>query len=736
MEIKENITRLLLYELIERIVRFYQHLDKVQEQFFSIPDESGHKVLLINSYKECLNKLFEIGVETEKNSTLNQSAKLSIIIECILKIRSLHINYLGHLPRPSEPNELKRFNRIINKQIDKFNRAIKTLNISGKKKLLGKNISIYMSENFGEETFNGDPLSEFKKKEINNALITDKKLSVSKIDITDTRNNTYHIIIPRIDTYNPCKWPTLLHELGHHLMRKEFFNKSHIDDYFKASLKLNDRRFVKECEKYINVNNWLTECWCDLFAAATMGPAFWFSQFSSFVFNGSFKLMPDDKGKYSYPFPEFRLKLIKRLLRHRLKNTLGNSCRKSMLQSEILINYLDSNFEEDKWRRLFVLFEKFFLLFFFTKDQTKIFLGSDQFNDQIEPLLKYTKEIDNKSINNLVKDLNNKLPICTKRINEHEIFEHSNSVQEILLGAWIYRNTKLKATVYNYLRNANRDNFPIILKDKILKAFTDFDNNILRSIQVTEWVNLFSENLDNPSRLKFLEEIKESIKKKSVSEVNGKSRYSNQLVDYEIYKVIEGKELRIIPLIDPKQIGTTSLDIRLGTSFQFYYPNQIGILDYTDLESINNTEVSTKTIDLDFLESVTISPKQFILGHSMEYLSLPNYLSAELDGRSSFARSGLQIHMTAGFIEPGFAGVLTFEFFNAGPNPIRLFPGMRIGQLRFIPVEEPAIPYSKKRDAKYKGLLSHNKGLQSRDDEVSILLKAIDTKNNRKISNK
>jgi dCTP deaminase len=738
MEIKDNLSKSLLFELIERIVRFYQHLDKVQDQFFTEQDKFGYKASLISSYKECLNKIFEIGIGTERNTTLSQSQKLEAINECIKKIKHLHITYLGHLPRPSEPNELKRFNRIINKQIDKFNNAIITSNIRGKKKFLKKDISIYMSESFGEETFNGDPLSEFKKTDINYDLLKGEYLDIKKLDIDESKNNSYHIIIPRIDTFNACKWPTLLHELGHHLWRKEFFNNTSIDSHFKSSLDNNERLYIKGREKIINLNNWLTECWCDLFAAATMGPAFWFSQFSSFIFNGSYSLIIDKTGKYSYPFPEFRLKLIKRILSHRLKNSLATGCVESMVESEMLISTLDLNFEDLNWIKLFILFEKYFLQYFFTKDSTKIFLGGDQFNDQIEPLLKYTKEIDTEIIDELVNDLSNNLPISTKRLDKKEIFEHPNSVQEILLAAWIFRNTKLRSIVFKSLENVSHDNLHKILNDEILKAFTKFDNSILKSVQVTEWVALFSENIDLPSRMKFVNDLRVFMRKKEEELIDNKNVVNpttlttiNQLVDFEIFKIIEKKELRIIPLIDPKQIGTTSIDIRLGTSFQFYFPNQLGILDYIDQNSIDNTEVSTKTIDLDFLDSVTISPKQFILGHSMEYLSLPDTLSAELDGRSSFARSGLQIHMTAGFVEPGFAGVLTFEFFNAGPNSIRLFPGMRIGQLRFIPVNEPAIPYSKKRDAKYKGLLSHNRGLQSKDDEVNIILKAIESKKSK-----
>jgi len=127
---------------------------------------------------------------------------------------------------------------------------------------------------------------------------------------------------------------------------------------------------------------------------------------------------------------------------------------------------------------------------------------------------------------------------------------------------------------------------------------------------------------------------------------------------------------------------------------------------------------NSKMIDLDFLESITISPGQFILGHSMEYLKLPPKIAGQVEGRSSFARLGLQIHMTASFIDPGFEGVLTFEIYNAGPNPIKLYPGLRIAQLRFFNGNSPVIPYNRNLDAKYSGLLTHNDSKQFNDYEM------------------
>jgi dCTP deaminase len=111
-----------------------------------------------------------------------------------------------------------------------------------------------------------------------------------------------------------------------------------------------------------------------------------------------------------------------------------------------------------------------------------------------------------------------------------------------------------------------------------------------------------------------------------------------------------------------------------------------------------------------------------MLGHSLEYVELPDDVSAEVQGRSSFARLGLEIHVTAGFIDPGFSGVITFELYNSGPNPIKLFPGLRIAQLRFFKVEEATIKYQARETTKYKGLLSHNISLQFKDMEMERLL--------------
>ncbi len=77
-----------------------------------------------------------------------------------------------------------------------------------------------------------------------------------------------------------------------------------------------------------------------------------------------------------------------------------------------------------------------------------------------------------------------------------------------------------------------------------------------------------------------------------------------------------------------------------------------------------------------------IQPGEFLLGSTAESLRLDKSLCARVEGKSSLGRLGLMIHSTAGFVDPGFEGNLTLEFFNAAPRPIRLWAGMRVGQIR------------------------------------------------------
>ncbi|ACO03860.1 MAG TPA: dCTP deaminase [Persephonella sp.] len=164
------------------------------------------------------------------------------------------------------------------------------------------------------------------------------------------------------------------------------------------------------------------------------------------------------------------------------------------------------------------------------------------------------------------------------------------------------------------------------------------------------------------------------------------------LNDRKIRELIESKELLIDPL-DAVQIQPSSVDLRLGNDF-LIYPEDIEILDVRNPDLHNQLK---KVVADD--EGFIIQPKQFILATTREYIKLPDYLTAFVEGRSSLGRLGLFIE-NAGWVDAGFEGNITLEFYNANSRPLKIYPGMRICQLVFAKMEEPAEnPYR----GKYQG---------------------------------
>ena len=160
------------------------------------------------------------------------------------------------------------------------------------------------------------------------------------------------------------------------------------------------------------------------------------------------------------------------------------------------------------------------------------------------------------------------------------------------------------------------------------------------------------------------------------------------LLTSELIKLMNKEELhdRIIvaPYLQEEQIGRDSIDIRL--SGDLYIPSKIKASYLNPLDPIKfkkKSEKIRKHLKLDFGESFTIHPREFIIADSFEYVCLPKNVMAYLQGRSSWGRLGLVVHATAGIIHPSFHGILTFELSNLGPIPIKLYPLMRIAQLVF-----------------------------------------------------
>lgn len=160
------------------------------------------------------------------------------------------------------------------------------------------------------------------------------------------------------------------------------------------------------------------------------------------------------------------------------------------------------------------------------------------------------------------------------------------------------------------------------------------------------------------------------------------------LSDKTIMKMLEEKTLGIAPL-EPVQIQPASVDIRLGNTFSIVEDSHTGIISL-------DSEIKYKTIKTD---TYILLPGQFVLATTMEYISLPDDLTAFVEGRSSLGRMGLFIQ-NAGWVDPGFKGEITLELFNANRCAIELKAGRRVGQLVFAKMDAPALnPYC----GKYQG---------------------------------
>jgi dCTP deaminase len=179
------------------------------------------------------------------------------------------------------------------------------------------------------------------------------------------------------------------------------------------------------------------------------------------------------------------------------------------------------------------------------------------------------------------------------------------------------------------------------------------------------------------------------------------------LSDKEILQHLLSKDLIISPITNGyKQIGSSSLDVRLGSNFKYLKVVNQTHFDINDLTNLKTQiEEYSEEIILAPLEPFILHPKDFVLGSTFEYLKLPPFLTARLEGRSTWGRVGLQVHSTAGLIDPGFEGSLTFELHNLGKLPLPLFPGTRIGQLVFYNIKNITSVYKNKDGSKFHSQL-------------------------------
>jgi dCTP deaminase len=136
---------------------------------------------------------------------------------------------------------------------------------------------------------------------------------------------------------------------------------------------------------------------------------------------------------------------------------------------------------------------------------------------------------------------------------------------------------------------------------------------------------------------------------------------------------------------DPTLVQPSSVDVRCDHRFRVFHP---GRYPYIDVK--RPMPDLTELVEIGDGRAFILHPGEFVLGATLERLTLPADLVARLDGKSSLGRLGLQVHSTAGLADPGFSGQITLELSNVASLPIAIYPGMRIAQLVFERLTTPA----------------------------------------------
>ncbi len=156
----------------------------------------------------------------------------------------------------------------------------------------------------------------------------------------------------------------------------------------------------------------------------------------------------------------------------------------------------------------------------------------------------------------------------------------------------------------------------------------------------------------------------------------------------------------VITPYDEELVQPASYDIRLDRRFLVFRNYKHSCIDPKSPQP-DLTEMVTVEDDEPFI----VHPGEFILGNTVERVKLGDDLVARLEGKSSLGRLGLIVHATAGYVDPGFDGNITLELSNVANLPIRLYPGMKVGQISFFAMSTPADrPYgSPGLGSKYKG---------------------------------
>ena len=171
------------------------------------------------------------------------------------------------------------------------------------------------------------------------------------------------------------------------------------------------------------------------------------------------------------------------------------------------------------------------------------------------------------------------------------------------------------------------------------------------------------------------------------------------LSDRDILAQLDAGRVRLDPF-DPALVQPSSIDVRLDRYFRLFDNHK-----YPSIDPAEEQPELTRLVEVDADDPFILHPGEFVLASTLEEVALPDDVAARVEGKSSLGRLGLLTHATAGFVDPGFTGHVTLELSNVATLPIKLWPGMKIGQLCFFQLSSPAEhPYgSRARGSHYQG---------------------------------
>jgi len=156
------------------------------------------------------------------------------------------------------------------------------------------------------------------------------------------------------------------------------------------------------------------------------------------------------------------------------------------------------------------------------------------------------------------------------------------------------------------------------------------------------------------------------------------------LSDRDIRAEVDAGRVVLDPY-DDAMVQPSSVDVRIDRFFRLFDNHKYPVID----PSQEQPEL-TRLVEVEPDEAFVLHPGEFVLASTFEVVTLPDDVAARLEGKSSLGRLGLLTHSTAGFIDPGFSGHVTLELSNVATLPIKLWPGMKIGQLCFFRLSSAA----------------------------------------------